>query len=259
MRSSIVNFIDADTILFLIAYNLQDTEDVDICIANTNTFVKAILDRTNSHYYLGFLGGNGNFRKELSPLYKAKRAERPEYMIKWELVIRRILIEEWKFVVVDNIESEDAVIICANAYCDKTNVIISHTDKDLNFWWGNHYHYQKHQHWYTDELGELYRTKTTLKGKGLKFFYAQLLMGDKGTDGVEGLRGYGPVKILKLIDSCTNEYSLFRRVYTAYLRESTKEQFILTWKLIRMLDYPSYSFEIPELIKYSRNNIEDLF
>ena len=54
-----------------------------------------------------------------------------------------------------------------------------------------------------------------LKGAGLIFFYAQIIMGDP-TDNYPGLPGYGPKKAFDILDGATDEMDMYRRVLSAY-------------------------------------------
>lgn len=52
---------------------------------------------------------------------------------------------------------------------------------------------------------------TALRGTGLKFFYAQILMGDS-VDCYAGCKGVGATGAYELLDSCTTEEELYARV-----------------------------------------------
>lgn len=54
-----------------------------------------------------------------------------------------------------------------------------------------------------------------LKGTGLKFFYAQLLIGDDA-DNYSGLPGKGPTFAYELLDKCTSHKELYETVLGAY-------------------------------------------
>lgn len=54
-----------------------------------------------------------------------------------------------------------------------------------------------------------------LKGAGLMFFYAQVIMGD-AVDNYGGLPGYGPKKAFDILDGASTEYDMYTRVLTAY-------------------------------------------
>lgn len=56
---------------------------------------------------------------------------------------------------------------------------------------------------------------TDLKGCGLKFFYAQIIMGDDA-DNYSGLKGKGPSYAYELLDKCNSEKELYYAVLNAY-------------------------------------------
>lgn len=262
--NSISTIIDGDTLIYTLAYNLQN-KTVEEAEVEIDKYIELILRNTHSTHYLGFLGEHKVFRHNIYDLYKSKRPEKPEFFIKWEYFIKHRLVNRWKFVLSGVLEAEDCAIICANHYKESTNIILAHIDKDLNFWEGNHYNYSSHQHWYTDKLGKLELqikragTKNQSKklvGTGLKFYYAQLIIGDS-TDCIPSMkRGCGDVYAYNLLNSCDSEFSLLRKVYSEYLKYSNRDTFIRNRSLVKMLDKPDYGFTIPELIP--RNKVEEI-
>lgn len=260
----IATLIDADTIIFLVAYNHRDKNDVDVVNYEVDKFVKLILDNTHCSHYLGFLGGEQCFRHSIYDLYKSKRAEKPDWFRKWEGIIRLRLIDTWGFIVCDGIEAEDGAIITAEKYRNEYNLVLAHVDKDLNFWEGNHYNYSKHKFWYSSRLGTLeLDRKGKIVGNGLKFMYAQIICGDP-TDCIPGLKGKG-AKFADMILDTDSEYALFRRTYAAYLKHhrgsNPKEYFKQQASLVCMLDKEAYGFTVPKLIERETNdtNIDTLF
>jgi hypothetical protein len=181
------------------------------------------------------------------------------WVIKWEAYIRQRLIEFWKFIVCDGIESEDAVSICNEFYKYKTNIVLAYLDKDLHQIEGNRFDYSKHQHWYTDKFGKLeliQKSKSKkLSGTGLMWLYAQYCLGDK-TDNIPNLKkGCGDVYVYNLLKDCTTELQLMNKVYQEFLKHSSREAFILNRTLVKMLDKPMYNFMIPEVIEYKKVEI----
>lgn len=257
-QNSIISICDLDTLIYLVSYQHKDNNDVDLVINDVDTYMNLIMTTTNCSHYLGFIGGERCFRYDFYPEYKSNRPESPDWFIKWKSVIRYRLVDYWGVLVSDGRESEDDCIICANHYKQFTNVVLVHVDKDLSFWEGNHWDYQKHRFYYVDKLGYLELNKSKIKGVGLKWFYTQLICGD-ASDNIKGLKGKGPAFAYKLLNDCTTEYSLFRRTYLAFLKYSNREHFILTWKLIKMLDKLD-GWEIPTPVKYIKKefNLDDL-
>lgn len=62
-----------------------------------------------------------------------------------------------------------------------------------------------------------------LKGVGLSFFYAQILMGDP-TDGYKGLDGIGITTAYELLCNCTTEWELYQTVLGEYLKVFENEE-----------------------------------
>ena len=132
--------IDSDLILWKILPNKKQTpEEIekygdysqrtfeDICNGLDWFINEKILLPTSATEYIGFLGGYGNFRKEIAPTtYKANRVDME--FPRWFSEAKEYLVDKWKFIKVDGIEAEDAVGICLTKYPD---AIIVGQDHDL--------------------------------------------------------------------------------------------------------------------------------
>jgi 5'-3' exonuclease len=257
--NTITTIIDADSICYLTAYNLQDTNDTEAAIEKIDSFVKYILDNTNCSHYLGFLGKGETFRSIIYPEYKSNRSEKPDWLVRWGPFIRERLVNVWKFKYSNLLEAEDACTICINHFKDKSNVIYAHIDKDGNSLEGNHYNYSTHTFWYSDKFGflnlEQKKSSKKLKGSGLMWLYAQYCLGDK-TDNIPSLKkGCGEVYVYNLLKDCTSEYQLLKKVYGEFLKHSSKDAFILNRQLITMVDTESFGFSVPELVEYKKTDI----
>ncbi|MNJ09646.1 DNA polymerase I [compost metagenome] len=132
------------------------------------------------------------------------------------------------------------------------DTIICSRDKDLRITPGMHFGWPcGRQPQYgprrVSELGELVLTTKKgmskgkeielhkLTGNGLKFFYSQVLTGDK-TDNYPGIPGCGPVTTFTALDPCETEEELFNAVSNLYKakyedlwREEMQEQCQLAW------------------------------
>lgn len=62
-----------------------------------------------------------------------------------------------------------------------------------------------------------------LKGIGLSFFYAQILMGDP-TDGYKGLEGTGVTSAYELLNPCRSEWELYQTVLAEYIKAYKTEE-----------------------------------
>lgn len=106
-----------------------------------------IFKQTNPDGYIAFLGGENNFRKELSIEYKGNRIDKE--LPKFFNESKQYLVNKWSFNIVNGIEAEDAVGIalsqnmlqvnCAEIWGTKLEMIIVGQDHDLKQLPGTHY------------------------------------------------------------------------------------------------------------------------
>lgn len=175
-RNSLVSCIDADTICYLVSYRAKNEEDITTVLNNVDEFVRFILNNTSCTHYIGFLGGSKCFRYDIAVTkpYKGNRGPSPDWYIKWGGVIKAHLRDKWKFIVVNNIEADDAVSIAAYElrFLDINHIIVG-ADKDLLQIEGNHYNLRTHQRSFISSV------------EASKNLYRQILIGDV-TDGIEG-------------------------------------------------------------------------
>lgn len=185
--------IDADIIAFRCAA-VSENEPSEIAVLRTDQMLREILQFDSE--YLAFLTGKNNFRYTINPEYKANRKDKPKPI--HLQTCREYLIKEYGAIVTDGIEADDALGIHQTA-----DTAICSIDKDLLMIPGHHYNFVKKEY---KEVSEL---------DGLKAFYRQMLIGDT-SDNVFGVKGIGPVKAGKLIDSCTTEKEMYSIVEDLY-------------------------------------------
>lgn len=139
--------------------------------------------------------------------------------------------------------------------------IICTRDKDLRQVPGWHYGWESGRQGEFapteyDELGTLKLDRSgsspKLRGGGFKFFASQLLTGDP-VDTIPGLKGYGPVKVHSLVDSCTSTRELldmvsgeYRNVYSDSWRINLREQCNLLWMIRERNEDGSLKFFNPK-------------
>lgn len=162
-----------------------------------------------------FLTGKNNFREKIAVTrpYKANRGAKPFHYYN----LRAYMQGKWDAIVVDGMEADDAMAI-AQDY----RTIICTRDKDLRQVAGAHYGWELGNQpsfgpRYIDELGwiELSEDHKKLKGGGMKFFYAQCLMGDS-VDNIPGLPKCGPKGAFETLSHITLLPELFEAVRGAY-------------------------------------------
>ena len=193
MNEGLYNSIDADTLVYLVAYKFRDSDDTESAIQELDNYVRTILDNTATTYYAGFLGGTKCFRYDVAKTkpYKGNRPPSPDWYKKWSGPMKAHLRDKWNFQLVNGIEADDAVCIYQH-WCleNNKNSIMSHGDKDLYQIEGNHYDIRKHTRRYVEEV------------EGLHNLYRQCMQGD-ASDAIVGCKGVGTVNAGKVIAGLT--------------------------------------------------------
>lgn len=176
--------IDGDPLVYAVGFATGE-DPLENALHSIKLKLNFILDRTERDEHQIFLSSSSNFRYDVHSGYKANRdtSKRPYH---YE-AIRAYLEEIWKAEVVDGIEADDALGLAQN---DST--IICTIDKDLDQIPGMHYNYNKDR---------LYHVTYD---DGMKFFYTQMLTGDRA-DNIEGIRGIGPVNAKRILHGLTEQ------------------------------------------------------
>lgn len=175
-----------------------------------------------------------NFRYEVATLkpYKGNRTQPKP--IHYE-ALRNYLKSYWRAKIISDMEADDALAIaqcsrlCSGCqsclftrqhYASPNNVsIIVSLDKDLNMIPGYHYNFVTEEGFSVWGLGKLILSKNhkSLKGYGLKWFYAQMLLGDSA-DNIPGVKGFGPVATFNALKGLKTEALLAKAVYDVYTK-----------------------------------------
>lgn len=177
--------------------NLLSCEPVDIALLRTDKLVREILDFVKTPQYNIYVSGQGNFRYEVDPEYKANRRGKADPV--WREACKAFLITEWKASVTDGYEADDAL-----GMAQTDDSILASIDKDLLQIPGKHYRWQISGPNWVKEAELLDITYF----EGLKHFYASSLIGDR-TDNITGVVGIGPAKAAKALNHCTTEQELY--------------------------------------------------
>lgn len=169
--------------------------------------ITSILEATDAESWQGYLTGKENFRERVATIVPYKghrnRGERPF----WYYAIFAYLRDVRRAIVVDGMEADDAISIAACS--DWMGSIICSRDKDLRMVPGWHYQWpswkQEEQHVFN--VGPI---------DGLRFFYEQLLTGDRA-DNIPGLYRVGPKSVpVQTVREATTEQQMFRVVQKEY-------------------------------------------
>ena len=203
-----IGLVDGDMMCYRIAFACKD-ETEKVAIKTMATFLEEVLmTQLDLNEWEVFLTGKTNFRNEIAVTvpYKGNRkdVEKPAHLE----ILRNYLVTAWAATISDNEEADDVIAIRATELGDE-GIIIS-LDKDFDQVQGWHYNFVKQKKYYVSEE------------EGLRFFYKQILMGDKA-DNIVGIKGVGPVKAEKMLAKATTPESLYAVCLEALGAERTLE------------------------------------
>lgn len=189
------------------ALSAEDTEFVyarqrlDIRINN-------ILSASGCSSYKLFVSGEGNFRKEICPLYKANRTQASP---KWREELRLYLIKEWGAIECNGYEADDACGIHQGQ-----DTIICGIDKDLLQIPGKHYQWPIVRKGVVVREGRFWDVS---EEQGWRALFTQALTGDV-SDNIKGIRGIGSVKAAKILADCKTEEDMYAAVWYQYILDN---------------------------------------
>ena len=196
--------VDGDIVAYRAAFSTQDLfrEDAE---RKVDELMDYILTETlmfpNPKDYEVFLTGSGNFRYDIAKSfpYKGNRksTEKPLHLP----TTREHLVKKYKATVSEGEEADDLIAIAATKYGPDT-VVVS-IDKDMLQIPCKHFNFTKGE-WH--DVTEF---------EGTKFFYKQILTGDRA-DNIVGIYKVGPVKADKILGDCNTEEELWEAVLNAY-------------------------------------------
>ena len=225
--------IDGDVIVYRAGFAGNDK--LEASLGNVKLLLKAILNTLETDDYQVYISSDdkSNFRYVVAKTqeYKGNRknASRPNYYKE----IRKYLKEKWGAEEVSGMEADDALGIAQNE-----STIMCSIDKDLNMVPGWHYNFVTKEKYYIQDDDNL-NLSIDKKGKrktykldrgGLKWFYAQTLLGDI-CDNIPGIRGLGPVAVDNILKNCYTEKEMIDTVWEIY-----KERGLSKERLLEVVD-----------------------
>lgn len=207
--------IDGDPLVYQAAFS-KENETLEDAAEYLDSIVDDCLYHLDYDGYQIYLTGKGNFRYDVAVTqeYKAnrKKVEKPLHLEG----LRQHMVDNWNAVVSQGEEADDMIAIAATDY--GPDAIIASIDKDM---------LQVPCYNYNPRTGLL---KKVTEQEGLKFFYTQILTGDRA-DNIPGLYGIGPKKAERLLYGCKTEEDLYLACLSAY-RNAAEERVIENARLL---------------------------
>mgnify|MGYP003630172165 FL=1 len=172
--------IDADILTYKIGFATEDESKYYVA-SNLKKYLTKLIAASECSEYQLYLTGKNNFRYKVRQDYKATRTDvkKPKYYT----LLRKLMVDKWGALMIEGMEADDAL-----GLAQEEDTVIATIDKDLRIVSGWHFHLNTHvKDKVTDQEGD-------------RFFYKQMLMGDK-VDNIIGIRGVGPKKADKALDT----------------------------------------------------------
>ena len=257
--------IDADCLHYEIAYCGQYKEEGELVVRPFEFVAELFEERVKQicdavwadEKPLLFMTGKGNFRDKIAtvkPYKGTRKAEKPFHYKN----LKAYIMSHYDVREAEGLEADDLMCVeqTKRLKLGMFDTVICTRDKDLRQCPGMHFGWEcgaqagfpfskvdelgwVKEHRKVDKEGKEYVAKVS--GVGLKFFYAQLLMGDS-VDNIPGLPGCGPAKAYEAVSTCKNEDELHHNTFALYLAkygddaaERMLEQGRLCW-MVRELD-----------------------
>tara|TARA_A100000172_G_scaffold54138_1_gene34406 strand:+ start:792 stop:1481 length:690 start_codon:yes stop_codon:yes gene_type:complete len=194
--------IDGDIIAYRAGFSSNDLEVKD-AEDKVDALIDTVIEDTEFLYtdYQVYLTGKGNYRFDLAKTleYKGNRKDAPKPVHLKH--VRNYLIDKYEAIVSKGEEADDLIAIAATQL--EMNAVVASIDKDMLQIPCFHYNLTRRELSAVSEF------------EGIKFFYTQILTGDKA-DNIKGLHRCGPVKAGKILDDCETEQSLWDACVEAY-------------------------------------------
>jgi len=258
-KDELTLLIDADSLIWQVAH----LDTVEEAILKLDEKIYYMLEDNKTDKFVMFLTGKDCFRYQVakSKPYKGNRTERPKPQ--WLKVITQYMVAKYKAVYYKKLEADDCVTYFQNKI---PNSRICAIDKDvIKSTPGTHYNYgmvkvpdTEPQEWVTKGL-------ITVTEEEAKYALdEQTLTGDAGDD-IPGLKGVGPAKAKKILDS--SEYPE-EGILACYIdMHGCAEgitRFAETFRLVYMLRTDEdcmrevgYIPELPEIQTYVKSEVEE--
>lgn len=210
--------IDGDVLVYRAGF--AGEEKLEASLGNIKLMLTSILDALDPVDYKIYISSDdkSNYRYDVAKTKEYKGNRKDARKPKFYKEIRAYLVSRWNADLVEGQEADDALGIAQDG-----DTILCSIDKDLNMIPGWHYNFVTKERYLVTDDDDLNLT-TEYRGKrkiykmdrgGIKWFYAQMLLGDT-CDNIPGIKGLGPVAVDKVLKDCYTEEEMALTVWNLY-------------------------------------------
>ena len=230
--------IDADSLIFASCYRKRETPDDELYYTNIEdsrakfdeqfmSIVNHLEDKYPIDKVLTFSGSKGNFRKLITPKYKAnrKKQELPPLLNDMHQFVKDHYDSIWGY----GVETDDMVARYWKQISDdigRDEVMIVSIDKDYKQFPCLMYNY----HYKHKEILDISEEEAMYN------FYEQMIVGDTA-DNVNYFKGKGKKYAEKHFKDCTTKYQYTRKLYELFKQEykgKAKQKYAECYHLLKL-------------------------
>ncbi len=230
--------VDADSLIFASCYRKRETPDDELYYTNIEdsrakfdeqfmSIVNHLEDKYPIDKVLTFSGSKGNFRKLITPKYKAnrKKQELPPLLDEMHQFVKDHYDSIWGY----GVETDDMVARYWKQISDdigRDEVMIVSIDKDYKQFPCLMYNY----HYKHKEILDI------TEEEAMYNFYEQMIVGDTA-DNVNYFKGKGKKYAEKHFKDCTTKYQYTRKLYELFKQEykgKAKQKYAECYHLLKL-------------------------
>lgn len=217
-------------------------DSIENTLHSVKIMISDILSKSRATEHTIYLTSNdkSNYRFNIAKTlpYKGNRTQPKPFHYQ---AIRDYLVNYHAAQIICGEEADDAMgIEQVRCSAEGKKSVICSIDKDMKMIPGEHYNFVTGEFVTATEFGALDLSKDRRKilGTGLKWFYAQMLLGDSA-DNIPGLDGYGPVTVWEILSGIRTEKELIDTTVEHYMKAGVDSRYLEVVDLLWIRRYPN--------------------
>jgi len=218
-------------------YVIEDTREIEPlenALFIVKNKLKTIQEELNANSYYGYVGGEGNFRKDICTLLPYK-GNRKDMVLPFHLEeAKAYLVQNHNATVVNGSEVDDALVRDMHvALKTSTGLIGVIAEKDFLGCDGDWYNFDQMKLYNVRGFGHLEKTPQGIKGQGRMWKYFQACWQDKADNYAANCfsdEKNGEVAVYNRLKDCRNDQEAFRAIKDHFMYLYPTEKEITNWR-----------------------------